>query len=104
MTQQEFMRYIGGPIFEVQYKGQFREVLCMCKLFEVTGTHTPSRKQENQFSIDEKYILDRWRKDKNRLGLMLAGSSNSNTAEHNRSNLGFTDFICEVYRLHLFFA
>lgn len=79
---------IGGKIFEVQYKGPFREVLCMCKLFEVTGivcAHSIEvLKQENQFSIDEKYILDRWRKDKNRLGLMLAGSSNSNTAEHNR--------------------
>ena len=79
---------ISGKIYEVQYKGHLREVVCSCKLFEVSNivcSHfIEVLKQENQIYIDEKYIVDRWRKDINRIDLKLAASSDLTTAEHNR--------------------
>ncbi|XP_078152577.1 protein FAR1-RELATED SEQUENCE 6-like [Carex rostrata] len=78
---------IRGHIFEVRYNKEYKEFSCICKLFEASGIVCSHAlmvlKHEKQNCINDKYILDRWRKDKNRLGLILAGCDTTNSVENN---------------------
>jgi hypothetical protein len=73
---------------DVLFHREFKEVMCACQLFFTNGiicSHSiVVLKSENIFSVERKYIVDRWRKDIIRPDLMLKGSSCSNPDEHNR--------------------
>lgn len=54
-------------IFMVIFRRSLREVHCICRKFETTGilcSHSIQvLKQEKIFVVEDKYIVDRWRKD-----------------------------------------
>ncbi|XP_078181731.1 protein FAR-RED IMPAIRED RESPONSE 1-like [Carex rostrata] len=79
---------IGGNIFDVQYKADLKEVFCICKKFEAFGilcSHSIMVfKHEKQLCVNNKYILDRWRKDRLRFDLIPACCPDGSSVEVNR--------------------
>jgi hypothetical protein len=75
----------SGQTFSVLYNREEKLVFCICKYFEVNSilcTHSIEvLKQEKKFSVSNRYIVDRWRKDINRADMMLVGSICVNTVE-----------------------
>ncbi|XP_078177501.1 protein FAR1-RELATED SEQUENCE 4-like [Carex rostrata] len=61
--------------FMVIYRRAFLEVQCICRKFEAMGilcAHCIQvLKQERIFSVEDKYIVERWRKDVQRYNLMI---------------------------------
>ena len=74
--------------FVVIYRRSLREVLCICRMFEAMGivcAHCIQvLKQEKIYSVEEKYNVDRWRKDVNRCNLNIVDPSFSSIPEQSR--------------------
>lgn len=79
---------VSGKIYEVQYNQNLKEVKCICRLFEFSKLVCVHcilvLKQENEVFLNNKYIVNRWRKDINRLDLRLAATSDVTSPEHTR--------------------
>lgn len=77
-----------GNNFHVLYKRTLKEIFCICRLFEVLGivcSHCIQvLKHEREFCIDDKYIVDRWRKDIIRENLKIVDLTHPTVPEQNR--------------------
>lgn len=75
-------------IFVVIYRRALREVSCICRKFETMGilcSHSIQvLKQEKIFSVEDKYIVERWRKDISRYNLTIVDPSFPTIPEQNR--------------------
>lgn len=74
--------------FEVGINLESKDVTCICSKFETCGIlccHCIGvMTQLNILSVQEKYIIDRWKKNVKRLNLMLPSSICSRPAEQSR--------------------
>jgi MULE transposase domain len=84
--------------FEVKFNTVSKNVECICQLFESMGILCCHciyvLKQENIICIDQKYIIDRWRKDFKRTNLSIPDYSFTDLPEgENRYNFIFFHYI-----------
>lgn len=74
--------------FMVIYRRAFSEVQCICRKFEAMGilcAHCIQvLKQERIFSVEDKYIVERWRKDVQRYNLTIIDPSFPTIPEQGR--------------------
>lgn len=76
--------------FHVLYKRCSKEIFCICGMFEVMGivcSHSIEvLKMERVLFVNEKYFVDRWRKDICRENLTICDPSHPTIPEQNRLN------------------
>lgn len=74
--------------FVVLYRRALREIQCICRKFEAMGivcAHCIEvLKQEKIYAVEEKYIVERWRKDVHRYNLNIIDPSYPSIPEESR--------------------
>ena len=87
--------------YEVSFNLETKDVACICRLFETNGILCSHAfgvlSQQCESSIQDKYIVDRWRKEYKRMNLMLAGAIYTNQPELSRYFINFEVFILKNF-------